>query len=118
MMRNVSCPRPALSHLGNALWTASLVCFLAVVFRAFLSMNDDQAVLKEVIHPEMCAACAWTPPEARAVRDATLIRRGIFEAPTGLDGLSEGAESASITDSFEHEGQGRRHPEAAMGRPA
>jgi hypothetical protein len=107
--------------LWNAVWTASLTAFLAGVFLAFLPMRDAPAVLKEVIHPENCLACASTTPEARAVRDASLIRSGTFEAPTGLDGLSEGAgaiSSAAITDPSGHEEQNQGHPESAMGHPA
>jgi hypothetical protein len=90
-MNSVSRPRTALSSLGNAVWTASSASVLAGVFLAFRPAMDGQAVLHEVTHPETCRGCASSTPEARAVRDALLIRSGAIEAPIAPASLSGGA---------------------------
>jgi hypothetical protein len=88
-MKNVLCPRKALTHLGNAVWTVSTASVLAVVFLALPPTTDGPTVLREVTHSVTCPTCALSSAEARAVRDAFLIRSSSIEDPAASDSSSE-----------------------------
>jgi hypothetical protein len=88
-MRSASRPRAALAYLWNAVWTAASASALAVAILAIQTATDGSVVLPEITHPNPCHACAASTPEARAVRDASLIRSGAFEGPTASVGLPE-----------------------------
>ena len=86
-MSKESRPCAALSCLSNAVWTVTTISAVAAFLLAFLPEADGPALLDEVAHPGICRACAYSSPEARAVRDASLIWGGAIEAPPGSDGL-------------------------------
>jgi hypothetical protein len=88
-MNNVTRWRAARSSPWSAVWTATSASALGVVFLAFPPTTDNPAVLPEVNHPDKCRACASTTPEAKAARDAALIRIGAFEDASVLGGLAE-----------------------------
>ena len=82
-------PRTAIASQWDATWTATPASVVVAVFLAFLPTTEGPAVPDEVTHPVTCRACVASTPEARAVRDASLIANGAIEGPAGSAGFSD-----------------------------